>query len=108
MVDVMFQPIYKDGGKEIYAYEALARLKDKDRLIPAGIFIDTIYQIGRISDLDKLILEAILKKKDWILSTNKKLFINTSPKSLQDKSYLEVLDNFIQLYGKDNLLLLHQ
>jgi EAL domain-containing protein (putative c-di-GMP-specific phosphodiesterase class I)/GGDEF domain-containing protein len=105
MVDVMLQPIYKGGGQEIYAYEALARLKDKNRLIPAGVFIDTVYQIGRINDLDKLVLDAILEKKEWILSTKRKLFINTSPKSLEDSSYLHALDNFIGIYGKDNLLI---
>lgn len=105
MVDVMFQPIYQKDGKEIYAYEALARIKEKNRLIPAGLFIDTIYKINRISDLDKLVLEAILEKKEWILSTNKKLFINTSPASLSDKSYLTALKEFIKIYGEDNLLI---
>ncbi len=105
MVDVMLQPIYKNGGKEIYAYEALARFKDNNRLIPAGAFIDTVYQIGRISDLDKLVLEAILEKKDWILSTKRKLFINTSPISLSDDKYLYALKRFIDIYGKSNLLI---
>ena len=105
MVDVMLQPIYTSNGKEIYAYEALARFKDKNRLIPAGIFIDTVYKIGRINDLDKLVLEAILEKKEWILSTKRKLFINTSPQSLTDSSYIKSLNNFIQIYGKDNLLI---
>ncbi|SFP67920.1 EAL domain-containing protein [Hydrogenimonas thermophila] len=105
MVDIMLQPIYRNNGKEIYAYEALARFKDKNRLIPAGVFIDTVYQIGRISDLDKLVLNAILEKKDWILSTKRKLFINTSPQSLTDSSYLKALNNFIQIYGKNNLLI---
>ena len=105
MVDVMLQPIYKNGGREIFAYEALARFKDGNRLIPAGSFIDTVYQIGRVHDLDKLVLEAILEKKEWILSTNRKLFINTSPLSLSDKDYLLALKNFIDVYGKDNLLI---
>jgi len=105
MVDVMLQPIYDKDGKNIYAYEALARFKDKNRLVPAGVFIDTVYQIGRISDLDKLVLEAILEKKEWILSTKRKLFINTSPLSLTDDNYIKSLNNFINIYGKENLLI---
>ncbi len=105
MVDVMLQPIYKDGGKEIFAYEALARFKDNNRLIPAGVFIDTVYQIGRISDLDRLVLDAILEKKEWIVSTGKKLFINTSPTSLNDPTYLDALEQFMNIYGTENLLI---
>lgn len=105
MVDVMLQPIYKNGGKEIYAYEALARFKDGSRLIPAGAFIDTVYQIDRVSDLDRLVLEAILEKKEWILSTKKKLFINTSPLSLLNEEYIKELKNFIGIYGHENLLI---
>jgi len=105
MVDVMLQPVYDKNGKNIYAYEALARFKDKNRLVPAGVFIDTVYQIGRISDLDKLVLEAILEKKEWILATKRKLFINTSPLSLTDDNYIKSLNNFINIYGKENLLI---
>ena len=104
MIDVMLQPIY-DRKNEIYSFEALARITDEDSLIPAGIFIDTIYELGKIHILDKLVLEALLEKKEWLIRKNRKVFVNTSPKSLVNKEYLEALKNFIKEFGAENILI---
>ena len=104
-VDVMLQPIYANDAKTVYAFEALARLKENGRLIPAGVFIDTIYNLNKINDLDRLVLKAILNKQEWLKSLGKKLFINTSPISLNDTNYLNALDRFIKVFGTQYLLI---
>lgn len=94
-VDVVFQPIFSIKNKRLFAVEALARIKDNQRLLPAGMFIDTIYEIGLVNELDKLVLDAIMSKETKIRALGAKVFINSAAESLTDASYISHLNNFL-------------
>ena len=94
-IGVMLQPIYDTKTKELYAVEALARVKDNGKLLPAGMFIDTLYEINLVTELDMLMLDAILEKKEYIMDQNVKIFINSSAESLSEKQYIDKLYVFL-------------
>ncbi len=104
-VDVMLQPIYDTQKEEIYAVEVLARFVDGRKLLPAGIFIDTVYEIGLITELDILVLDAIMAKKEYILEKEIKVFINSSAQSLVSEKYINRLDRFLNNFFTDNVII---
>ncbi|WP_025209132.1 EAL domain-containing protein [Hippea sp. KM1] len=97
-VDVEFQPIYTTNDRSIYALEALGRIKDDDKLIPAGLFIDRVYKINRIETFDRLILQALIEKKDRIKLITDRLFVNASFNSLLNASYLNELKHLLDAF----------
>ena len=104
-VDIMLQPIYDLQNDEIYAVEALARFKEGRKLLPAGIFIDTVYEIGLITELDILVLDAIMAKKKYITEKNIKVFINSAAQSLANEKYIKYLDRFLSNFSIDNIII---
>jgi len=94
-VEVVFQPIAEGGSFRTIALETLFRIKDGTGLIPAGLFIDVIYQLNLITRIDRLVLERIVNKKELIGAVTERLFINVSPQSLANRSFLKELDRFV-------------
>ena len=94
-IEVAFHPIHKTDTKEIFSLEVLGRIVDNNKLVPAGIFIDNIYEMKMIKEFDELILEKILEKKELIKEISNRLFINISFESLSNKDYITKLENFI-------------
>jgi EAL domain-containing protein (putative c-di-GMP-specific phosphodiesterase class I) len=90
-VDIVFQPIYNVHSKEIYTLEVLGRIVDNDKLIPAGVFIDKIYEMNLIEKFDVLILDRLMEKEKIIKQVADKIFINISFQSLLNSEYLEKL-----------------
>jgi len=104
-VDVMLQPIYDVKTDDIYAVEALARFREGRKLLPAGMFIDTIYEIGLITELDIQMLDAIMAKKEYILEKKIKVFINSAAQSLANEKYIKHLHRFLDNFSIDNVII---
>jgi EAL domain-containing protein (putative c-di-GMP-specific phosphodiesterase class I)/GGDEF domain-containing protein len=104
-VDVMLQPIYRANSKEMFAVEALARIKDKDKFLPAGMFIDTLYEINLITQLDILVLNAIMRKKEYILEKNIYVFINSAAESLSNETYIKKLYEFLENFSSKHVII---
>ncbi len=96
-IELVFHPIVstQDISRAIGA-EVLIRLKDGKKLIPAGVFIDLIYELNLIDRLDTLVLEKLREYKHILQKGIKKLFINVSPKSLMSDSYVDNLCSFLR------------
>jgi len=95
-IDIAFQPIYNVNTKEIYSLEVLVRIKDKDKLIPAGLFIDTVYELNLISKLDEIVLRRIKEKESLIKQVTERIFVNISFQSLFDKKYMDRLESLLK------------
>ncbi len=104
-IDVVFQPIISNSDGEIVAVEALARIVDAQKLIPAGIFIDTIIDIGKVVTLDSIVLDRVLEKKDRILNICDKVYINTAAQSLMDVHFRQKLHAFVESFGVENIVI---
>ncbi len=94
-VDVFFQPIIecKNGTRRIYSLEALARLISEEKFIPAGVFIDLIYEMDLIEELDKLVLSKITSYAEEVKEICGKVSINVSPRSLRSERFLNILED---------------
>ncbi len=95
-VDVVFHPIVEtENTRNIVGVEVLARLKEEDKLVPTGVFIDLIYELELVEKLD---MQVISKLKEYIklLKPVKSLFVNVSSRSLMSDRYIEHLCEFIR------------
>ncbi len=97
-VEVVFQPLYNVQTGKVKVLEALARIKEKEKLIPAGVFIDTLYVMNKIEILDQLILEKLIEKKERIVQVADTLFVNVSYRSLIDMKYKKTLEKFLKTF----------
>ncbi|GAB6073431.1 EAL domain-containing protein [Nautilia lithotrophica] len=95
MVDIVFQPIFNVKDESIYTLEVLGRILDNNKLIPAGIFIDKIYEMNLIEHFDMLILDKIMEKEKLIKQVSDKIFINISFQSLLNEEYMKKLKKLL-------------
>ncbi|WP_456465525.1 putative bifunctional diguanylate cyclase/phosphodiesterase [Persephonella sp.] len=82
-----FQPIYDLKKGKVYAYEVLARLRDTSgEVISAYRFITLAEKLGKIKDIDRLIIKKALTKKSF--SKNRfKIFLNLSVNYFSDEQF---------------------
>ncbi len=103
-VEVLFQPIVESENRKIVAIEALARIKHGNELLNAGAFIDTIYEMNKIVELDIQVLEALRQKISLLHKFDGMLLVNTSPQSLSDSDYIGKLREFVDEIGAKNVI----
>ena len=101
-IDVVFQPIVNTYTNECEFFETLVRIKEEKKLISAGIFIDKVYEMGKITDLDILVLENIEKKLFLIKQLTDTIFVNVSFVSLLNKKYIQ---KFEKIFKEINIVL---
>jgi len=103
-VDIMFQPIFKSEDNEIFSLEVLGRIVEKDKLIPAGMFIDHVYELGKVAEFDSLVLDKLLEKEHLIKQVTGRIFLNISFEALKNKSYIDRLAKIIKNIDIDIVL----
>ena len=74
------QPKFILGDRSVYGAEALARWKRPDgKVLPPGVFIDSLEKIGYITELDFYIYEEVLKTLEkWDKQHRRKIVISTN------------------------------
>lgn len=100
-LEIFFQPVVGLRTGKIYDVEALVRLRENGRYISAYIFIDNLYETGRIMELDIKTFEKVLEYSKRLKGITKRVFINISPISLKSVELREYLKKTI-LHFKDN------
>jgi EAL domain-containing protein (putative c-di-GMP-specific phosphodiesterase class I)/GGDEF domain-containing protein len=95
-IDIVFQPIFKSDGKKYFTLEVLGRIKDDEKLLPAGMFIDKIYEMNLIEKFDMLILEKLIEKKEFIKKISDSVFVNVSFQSLLNEEYMYKLKELLE------------
>ncbi len=103
-VDVMFQPIFKSDDLDIFSLEVLGRIVENDKLIPAGMFIDDVYEMGKITEFDSFVLDRILEKEKLIKQVTNRLFVNISFESLKNEEYVRKLNQVLKKMKVDIVL----
>lgn len=87
-----FQPIFDGRTGELFAYESLARLQERDgETISAGAFIETIEKYGLGRELDRAVvhqaMHTLRRRMDAGLAPVK-LFINLSAQELEGRGVI--------------------
>jgi len=103
-IDVMFQPIFNANDGKIFSLEVLGRIVEGKKLIPAGMFIDHIYEMGKITEFDTQVLDSVLKKEKLIKQITDRVFLNISFEALKDQEYIQKLSEIIKKIDVDIVL----
>ena len=105
-IELVFQPIVDaKNPKTVVGLESLVRIVDGKKLVPAGVFIDLIYELDLIEKLDRQILGKLEGYKDLLSQVTRELYVNVSPRSMASKSYEEALCDFIKRMSGFNIIL---
>jgi diguanylate cyclase (GGDEF)-like protein len=101
-VEPFVQPIYDVKSGEIYGYEVLARIRDGQRYMAAGQFIEVAESLGFASKIDQIILTKGLRAREERELWDKRFFFNLSTKSLFGGEYVDVIKRHYQKNPKGN------
>ena len=104
-IDVMFQPIYDIKTNKIFTLEALGRISHENRLIPAGAFINKIYEMNLITQFDTKILDKLIEKKPLLSKITPRIFLNISFQSLLNDKYLDKLNQLFKTFDDIEIIL---
>lgn len=94
-LEVHYQPIVDLEKGEVLHFEALIRMRDRSgTYISAGSFIPTAERLGLVSMLDRWMITSVI----GVLRTHReeKVFINLSPLSLSDQTFLDEIESLLR------------
>ncbi|WP_029522876.1 EAL domain-containing protein [Persephonella sp. KM09-Lau-8] len=104
-IELVFQPVIDIKTGKVEFVETLVRIiNGEGRLIPAGVFIDLVYELGLISELDTIVLELLKEKQDTISRITQNVLVNVSYKSLISQKFQRKLKETIKKLDKLNLV----
>lgn len=91
-VEPFVQPIYNVQSGDIFGYEVLARIRDGQRYMAAGQFIEVAESLGFAPKIDQIILTKGLSAREEMGLWDKRFFFNLSTKSLFGGNYVDVIE----------------
>ncbi len=90
-----FQPVVRAGNKEAVFHECLLRMRDENgEIIPAGVFIPIIEQLGLVRLIDRYVLDLAVQA--LIDNPTLHLAINISGLTSSDQSWLRTLSALVK------------
>jgi diguanylate cyclase (GGDEF)-like protein len=90
-----FQPVVHAGNKEAVFHECLLRMRDENgEIIPAGVFIPIIEQLGLVRLIDRYVLDLAIQA--LIDNPTLNLAINISGLTSSDQSWLRTLSALVK------------
>jgi len=99
-IAVALQPIISMKDQSVFAYEALARVRENGELHPAAHFIDIAVESGIGKDIDECVLRLGLLEMKLDTDDDKTLtFFNFSTASFCDDVFMRNLPSLIRLAG---------
>jgi len=90
-VEVHFQPVIELATRNLYNVEVLARIRTDDGLMTATEFIDSVYQLGEIVELDSQVFARLNEVAPQVVGVTGHLFINVSPVSLLSADFRDLM-----------------
>ncbi|MDD5092197.1 MAG: EAL domain-containing protein [Candidatus Wallbacteria bacterium] len=92
-VDLFFQPVVDMRSGEIHHLEALVRIADSDEYLPASAFIELIYELDLILQLDHLVFAKVMEFGPMIKKICPGILVNISPPSLKSRQFRKAFEN---------------
>ncbi len=102
-VEVHFQPIIELATRNLYNVEVLARIRTEEGLMTATEFIDSVYQLGEIVELDSQVFARLAEVGEQLGGVTGHLFINVSPVSLLSPDFLDLMSRTMEQLRADGL-----
>jgi diguanylate cyclase (GGDEF)-like protein len=100
-----FQPIIDCRTGAVFAYEALARLREHSgEIISAGAFIETIERYGLAREFDRFVVDKAMIAKQTCLGSGcslaqTKMFINLSAQEIESRGILGYAEELCERLG---------
>ncbi len=91
-LELLFQPVRSFRDEGILEYEALARFRDAEgQLVPAGVFLPMAERLGLTTELDRLVVELLLRDLVEPSSQGLAFNVNLSFPSMVDGAFVDWL-----------------
>lgn len=94
-----FQPVMAADGQSIIHYESFARIKDKGKLVNAGVFWPLVERYGFVERMDQAVVGQVLEKMSLIKNAN--FCVNLSPQAVTNDAFQSWLLQRLQQAGTD-------
>jgi EAL domain-containing protein (putative c-di-GMP-specific phosphodiesterase class I)/GGDEF domain-containing protein len=102
-VEINFQPVVELTTRNLYNVEVLARIRTDDGLMAATEFIDSVYQLGEIVELDSQVFHRLGEVASKIAAVTSHLFVNVSPVSLLSSDFRELMSRTMESLRAEGL-----
>jgi EAL domain-containing protein (putative c-di-GMP-specific phosphodiesterase class I)/GGDEF domain-containing protein len=95
-VEIYFQPVVELTTGNLHNVEVLARIRTDDGIMAATEFIDSVYQLGEIVELDSQVFRRLGEVASTVAGVTGHLFVNVSPVSLLSSEFRELMSRTMQ------------
>ncbi len=92
-VEPFVQPIYDIKSGELFGYEVLARIREGDRYMAAGQFIEVAERLGLACRIDNIVLTKGLKVREELGLWDVQFFFNLATNSLFSGNYVDLIES---------------
>lgn len=100
-IEAFLQPIIVVQTNEVMAFEVLVRIRDGEKIIPAGEFVEIAEELGMAKELDRMIFRKGLAHYAKVTATHPqaKLFFNLFPRSFGDLDWIRGIPDLVRSAG---------
>jgi EAL domain-containing protein (putative c-di-GMP-specific phosphodiesterase class I)/GGDEF domain-containing protein len=95
-VEIHFQPVVELTTGNLHNVEVLARIQTDEGIMAATEFIDSVYQLGEIVELDSQVFRRLGEVASTVAGVTGHLFVNVSPVSLLSSEFRELMSRTVQ------------
>jgi EAL domain-containing protein (putative c-di-GMP-specific phosphodiesterase class I) len=103
-VETFFQPVVGLATGSLYALEALARIKHNPRYLPAGEFIEALYRLDLVRELDRQVTQRTTEFAPLLNTVTARVSINLSPLSLKAPGFGRFLEQAIKTMKEQGIV----
>lgn len=102
-VEIHFQPVIELSTRSLHNVEVLARIRTDDGLMTATEFIESVYQLGEIVELDSQVFRRLGEAAQDLAGITGHLFINVSPISLLSSDFRRLMSRTMEELSAEGL-----
>jgi diguanylate cyclase (GGDEF)-like protein len=102
-VEAFLQPIVNVSGQQVFAFEALARIRDGEVILSAGQFIEVANELRMLHELDVSVFNSGLEQLKRLSEKHPKakMFFNLSATTFQDLQWMRTIPDQVASFGID-------
>ncbi|WP_456485022.1 EAL domain-containing protein [Desulfurobacterium sp.] len=102
-IDIFFQPIVNLLSGKLEHFEALMRVRDGGKIIPAGYFVNELYENNLSVECDLKVLDKLREYREILGKFRYPVYINVSHRALGSALYRNELRKTINLLAESNV-----
>lgn len=102
-VEAFLQPIVGVNSKQVFAFEALARIREGDTILAAGQFIEVADELRMLQELDLTVFHSGLEQLRRLSEVHPqaKMFFNLSTATFKDIEWMRSIPDIVAGLGID-------